>query len=80
MAVRIDVERPLDAVVHLGVVACDVGRVEERDLALDGPLSEAAAAARSGEVAGIEAARVLDVTAARLAEYAEGRETDRWVS
>jgi DNA/RNA-binding domain of Phe-tRNA-synthetase-like protein len=25
-------------------------------------------------------ARVLDVTAARLAEYAEGRETDRWVS
>jgi DNA/RNA-binding domain of Phe-tRNA-synthetase-like protein len=24
--------------------------------------------------------RVLDMTAARLAEYAEGRETDRWVS
>jgi DNA/RNA-binding domain of Phe-tRNA-synthetase-like protein len=59
MAVRIDIEHPLGAVVRLGVVACDVGRVEERDLALDGPLSAAAAAARAGEVAGIEAARAL---------------------
>jgi hypothetical protein len=25
-------------------------------------------------------ARILDMTAARLAEYAGGRETDRWVS
>jgi len=24
--------------------------------------------------------QVLDMTAARLAEYAEGRETDRWVN
>ena len=59
MAVRIDLEPALDAIVRLGVLRCDVGRVLERDAALDGPLAAAEAAARAGDVAGIESARAL---------------------
>ena len=59
MAVRITVEPPLDAAVRLGVLACDVGRVQERDAALDGALAAAEAAARAGDLAPIDAARAL---------------------
>jgi len=59
MAVRITIEPPLDASVRLGVLRCDVGRVQERDSALDGPLAAAEDAVRAGHVAGIDAARAL---------------------
>ena len=59
MAARITVEPPLDATVRLGVLSCDVGRVQEGDSALDGPLAAAEAAVRAGAPAPIDAARAL---------------------
>ena len=59
MAVQVEMEPPLDAAVRLGVLRCDVGRVVDRDSALDGPLAAAEHAARAGDVAGIDAARAL---------------------
>jgi DNA/RNA-binding domain of Phe-tRNA-synthetase-like protein len=59
MAVCIAIEPGLDASVRLGVLRCDVGRVQERDAALDAPLAAAEAAVRAGDVAGIDAARTL---------------------
>jgi DNA/RNA-binding domain of Phe-tRNA-synthetase-like protein len=59
MAVSVDIEPPLDALVRLGVIACDVRRVEERDADLDRPLAAAEAAVRSGAASGVEAARAL---------------------
>jgi DNA/RNA-binding domain of Phe-tRNA-synthetase-like protein len=59
VAVRLSIEPALDALVRLGVVACDVGRVQERDAMLDGPLAAAEEAARAGVVADIDAARAL---------------------
>jgi DNA/RNA-binding domain of Phe-tRNA-synthetase-like protein len=59
MAIIVTIEPALDAIVRLGVLRCDVGRVQERDPALDGPLAAAADAARARDVAGIDAARAL---------------------
>ena len=59
MAVRITIEPPLDASVRLGLLGCDLGRVEERDPALDAPLASAEEKVRAGDVAGIDAARAL---------------------
>jgi len=59
MAARIGIETALDAVVRLGVLCCAVGRVQERDRALDVPLADAERAARDGDVAGVDAARAL---------------------
>jgi DNA/RNA-binding domain of Phe-tRNA-synthetase-like protein len=59
MAVRVGIEPALDAVVRLGVLRCEVGRVQERDAALDGPLAAAEHAVRAGSVAGTDAARAL---------------------
>jgi DNA/RNA-binding domain of Phe-tRNA-synthetase-like protein len=59
MAIHVTIEPALDAIVRLGVLRCDVGRVQERDPALDGPLAAAADAARARDVAGIDAARAL---------------------
>ena len=59
MAVRIDVDAAIEAAVRLGVLRCDVGRVRERDAALDAPLASAEAAVRAGDVPGVDAARAL---------------------
>jgi DNA/RNA-binding domain of Phe-tRNA-synthetase-like protein len=59
MASLVDVEPVLDAVVRIGVLRCDVSRVADVDLALDGPLAASADAVRAGEIAGIDAARAL---------------------
>jgi len=59
MAVRITIEPPLDASVRIGLLGCDLGRVEERDPALDAPLAAAEEKVRAGDVAGIDAARAL---------------------
>jgi len=48
MAVRITIEPPLDASVRLGLLGCDLGRVKERDPALDGPLASAEEKVRAG--------------------------------
>jgi DNA/RNA-binding domain of Phe-tRNA-synthetase-like protein len=59
MAVLIAIEPGLDASVRLGILRCDVGRMHERDAALDAPLAAAEAAVRAGDVAGTDAARAL---------------------
>jgi len=59
MASRVDIEPALGAVVRVGVLWCDVGRVAGLDPALDGPLAASAEAVRAGAVAGFEAARAL---------------------
>jgi len=59
MAVRIDIEPALAAVVRLGVLRCAVGRVRERDASLDARLAAAEETVRAGDVAGLEAARAL---------------------
>ena len=59
MAIQLTIEPALAAVVRLGVLRCDVGRVRERDPALDVALAAAAEAARAGDAAGIDAARAL---------------------
>ena len=59
MDVRVEIEPALDAAVRVGVLRCDLSRVEDRDPALDAPLAERERAVRAGEVAGIAAARAL---------------------
>jgi DNA/RNA-binding domain of Phe-tRNA-synthetase-like protein len=59
MAVSLSIEPALEAVARVGLVACEVGRVRERDAGLDGPLAAAEAAARAGRVADPDAARAL---------------------
>lgn len=62
------IERSLDEVVRVGVRWCDVHRVAARDAQLGASVFRE----RMAEVPGM--------TAARLAEYAGGRGSDRWVS
>ena len=59
MAVRITIDPLLEGSVRLGVLGCELGRVEARDLALDAPLAAAEEKVRGGEVAGVDAARAL---------------------
>jgi DNA/RNA-binding domain of Phe-tRNA-synthetase-like protein len=59
MDVRVEIEPALDAAVRIGVLRCDLSRVQDRDPALDAPLAAGEHAVRAGEVAGIDAARAL---------------------
>jgi DNA/RNA-binding domain of Phe-tRNA-synthetase-like protein len=59
MDCRLAIEPPLDVVVRIGVLRCEVGRLEGSSSALEAALAEAADAVRRGDVAGADAARVL---------------------
>jgi len=59
MDVRVEIELALDAAVRVGVLRCDLSRVQDRDPALDAPLAGGEHAVRAGAVAGIDAARAL---------------------
>jgi len=74
MDVSLSVEPELERLVRVGALWCDVGRVSGSDPGLDAPLAAAEIAARDCMTP------VLDMTAMRLAEYAGGQETARWVS
>jgi DNA/RNA-binding domain of Phe-tRNA-synthetase-like protein len=59
MAAGMTLEAGLDAVVRLGALRCDVGRVLDRDPRLDAPLASAEDAARAGGEASTGPARAL---------------------
>jgi DNA/RNA-binding domain of Phe-tRNA-synthetase-like protein len=59
MDVRVEIEPALDAAVRVGILRCDLSRVQDRDAALDAPVAAGERAVRAGEVAGIAAARAL---------------------
>lgn len=59
MTAPVAIAAELQPLVRIGVLWCDIGRVLERDAALDDALAAAAAAARGGDSAGISAARAL---------------------
>jgi DNA/RNA-binding domain of Phe-tRNA-synthetase-like protein len=59
MDTGLTIEPAIDAAVRLGVIRCTVGRVLDRDPALDGPLRAAEDAARAGDAASTDAARAL---------------------
>jgi DNA/RNA-binding domain of Phe-tRNA-synthetase-like protein len=59
MDTGLTIEPAIDAAVRLGMIRCNVGRVLDRDPALDAPLRAAEDAARAGDAASTDAARAL---------------------